>query len=755
MMDARPGPTRARQQRQFMTPDDLSGSIIAHRNDRMGARIISMLNAIRIARDYDLPWFCGWTTGGRTHEECRDPTFIFDEAFVAEHFFDQDVLSRVYADLIDLSTVQTDGDKGRAAFLAKAAKGKSYLSGNAMGIITLPWEDEATVAHALPECLDAFRYSPPVAGMIEEIDALFAGKTLTAFHIRRGDIIHDPITSNKLWPNKYIPREFYEIKLERVLEDPSAQVLIFSDTPEEVDRLKQVSDRVMGITDLFGTRDFTPGARDYLELFAMSRCKQIFGPPSSAYSQTAMTIGDCHLQDVQSSLTARDQARAMDLMTDRLEAKSDLFLNMGDVGQCLHFLIEHQQEKGNPNRAKRIIRDYMEDGLDKSFAYQLLCELSVAEGELAYCERVRELAYQRPVYVDESMALVNGYSALHQLETGDWDTARARLHSAVWFRPLEPLVHGALNLALSVDAITPRNFYPFDPYVSRQKRSVFPSGRKALADLNEITPAGLDPDRRLDFLPWDIVVRDWRMVMGKRLNRAFSNKSKIIKTHDMLERAFQKLAGTAALTSALGVLKRATGDMDGALDAQRAAVATDPDNALYRKRISDVLFETDHDKTAVFQLEKAAETAGAHPCYMAELAYRYWREKRRDEAREIHNLLARSDHQFVEIRLMTSDMLRRNEETLERALAEIEKAMDMAHGAQRLMSAKARLLMELDREDEAFALYQDIADWGLGTEHTFVEIYRQFSKRGKTDVARDLTNRSSFDFAVIRDMAEA
>ena len=59
-----------------MKQADLQSSIIAHRNDRMGARIISMLNAIRIARDYDIPWFCGWTTGGRTHEECRDPTYI-------------------------------------------------------------------------------------------------------------------------------------------------------------------------------------------------------------------------------------------------------------------------------------------------------------------------------------------------------------------------------------------------------------------------------------------------------------------------------------------------------------------------------------------------------------------------------------------------------------------------------------------------------------------------------------------------------
>jgi hypothetical protein len=36
---------------------------------------------------------------------------------------------------------------------------------------------------------------------------------------------------------------------------------------------------VQGFKDLLGDREFTTGARDFLELYAMSRCKQIYGPP--------------------------------------------------------------------------------------------------------------------------------------------------------------------------------------------------------------------------------------------------------------------------------------------------------------------------------------------------------------------------------------------------------------------------------------------------------------------------------------------
>lgn len=735
-----------------MTPADLNGSIIAHRNDRMGARIISMLNAIRIARDYDLPWFCGWTTGGRTHEECRDPTMIFDEGFVADRFFDTDVLAPIINDLVDLSTL---GDKAtKDNFAATIAKGRRYLAGNMMGVIALPWEDPETVARDVPKCIDAFQYSAPVAAMVEEIDQMFAGTRLTALHIRRGDIIHDQITSNKLWPNKYIPREFYEVHLDRLLEDPTTRVLVFSDTPQEVTRLKAKSDRVMGIDDLFGARDFTSGARDFLELFAMSRCKMIYGPPSSAFSQTATTIGGGQIEAVQDALTPADQARAMDLMTQRLEEKSDLFINMGDVGQCLHFLIEHQMAKGNPGRAKRIIRAYMDDGLDKSFAYQLLCELSAATGDLAYVERVRDIAYKRPVYVDESLATLNAYSGLHQLAEGDWDLARERLTTAAWFRPLEPMVHGALSLGLSAGAITPENFFPFDPEMTRRKGAVFPQGKKALADLNSVVPKGLDPEGRREFHPWDIVVRDWRIVMGKRLNRAFSNKSKIVKTHQMLERSFKKMEGTAALISALGVLRRGMGDLEDALNAQRAAIAKEPENPLYRKRVADVLFETKAHKTALFQLEKAHDLSGQHPCYAAELAQQLWWAKRRKEARALHDRLAASNHLFVEIRIMTADMLRRDSDRTKEALDQLNLGLAQAHGAQRLMTAKARLLMTLNRVDEAQAIYEDIVNWGLGTEHTFVDIYRQFARLDRPEVARDLTDRSPFDYALVREMAE-
>ena len=128
-----------------MKASDTKGSIVAHRNDGMGARVIAMLNAVRVAQDYCVPYFIGCTTHGRTREEVRDPSFIFHPDYIADQFFDVEIMSESYDDLIDLSTVDVH-NWDKAKFCKALSKGKSFLSDAAMSVTVLPWEDEADVA---------------------------------------------------------------------------------------------------------------------------------------------------------------------------------------------------------------------------------------------------------------------------------------------------------------------------------------------------------------------------------------------------------------------------------------------------------------------------------------------------------------------------------------------------------------------------------------------------------------------------------
>ena len=727
------------------------GTIVSHRNDGMGARLIAALNAIRIAKTYDLPWHICWTTHGMTRPELQNPSDLFSEPFVEQCLSDHDLMSEVQERATDLTTLASD--LTRDGFLNLARQGATFLSALPMGVVTLPWEDEEEIRLALPDCLNSFKFSSDVQAMMTRIDAAFEGAALSAFHIRRGDIIHHPVASNKLWPSKYAPREYYEVHLERLLEIPAARILVFSDTPEEVARLKKVDARVQSFDDLVGQAELTVSGRDFLELYAMSRCKRIYGPPSSAFSQTAALIGGGSVEAVDEALAPEDCIRAMEIMTDRLEAKSDLFLNFGDVGQSLHFMVCHLRGTGQIDRAKRIIEAYISDGLDKAYVYQLLNELTVLSGDLSGLQRARKLAYAKPAYVQEAVHLVNTYSGLGHLVEDRKNQAMKRILTANWVAPIEPLSMGVQNIALSGGVLGPDNFYPFDPRLKRRLSTFFPRRKSRLNDLNIVAGQYLGPDAEWMGYPWEIVTRDWQFLSGKRLNRAFSNNSKIRKARRTFEKDYHSLKDTPVFESTLGVFLRALGDTESAVELQRSARWAEPENALFRKRLSDTLYARQNPEMGLRQLRAAAELSPEHPCYQAELVYRLTQAGLRDEASQIIDQLFNKKHDYVEIHFFLSEILRRVPSTREKALASLERSLSPTHGSPRLMQAQGRLLMQLGRIDEAYAVYAKMVDWRLSTEITHVQIYRLFEDAGREDMARDLTQKSEFDFETVKSRA--
>ena len=66
--------------------DSRRGCLIAFRNDRLGARLISLVNAMRIGSTYDVPVQVHWPEARDVGRVFNDPTEIFDGCFVAEHF---------------------------------------------------------------------------------------------------------------------------------------------------------------------------------------------------------------------------------------------------------------------------------------------------------------------------------------------------------------------------------------------------------------------------------------------------------------------------------------------------------------------------------------------------------------------------------------------------------------------------------------------------------------------------------------------
>lgn len=729
-----------------ITDLDLTGSIIAHRNDRMGGRLIAMINAMRIADVLDLPFRVGWTTHGRTSPEIKTPEDIFADRFIADHFFGGDDLARIWADLRNLATVT---EPSADAVKTAAAKGASYLSEIAIGRLVLPWEEEEAVKAALPAYFKRITFSDAVAAAMANIDAGFQGLSLRAYHIRRGDIISDPITSEKLWPNKYIPREFYEIHIRDFLADGGDRCIVFSDTQAEIDRLKAIDDRIVSFDEIVPQGSLKPGQRDILELYSMSKCPMIFGPPESAFSQTAATIGGGTVFAVQESLPEASQAKAMDLMSDRMAKPAQYFLGDGDLGQNFPFLITHHTDNGQPQVARDIIQGLVDDGFTRSYAFSQLCRLSLECDGLRGIAQVRDAAHSRPLVTEAAMADVHAYSALAAYQAGDTPAARHHIHAAFWLSPLDPVVHGTLNLMLSAGWIDPVGMYPIDADLVRNKAKLFPPRNPLLDVFNQFgLPKG--QSGKLQFYPWDLAVRDWRFIHGKKLNRAFWHKGKMANEMGRLIKSSSKIAGSPQLHSAVSVYQRFMEDFDGALGEAVAAVAQAPDNALYAKRRADVLLERGDLDAGLKATEAAAEMSGHNPYYLAHLGVWYGRAQQQDAAYRTFLKLADLPLEAVELQLLTSEFLRRRPKTRDRAMDLIEGALAQAHGAHRVLLAKAKQLITLGRIEEADAIYRALARQKMAHDNTFVQMYRMLTKIGHEDRAISITAESQFDPAEIK-----
>ncbi|NDR55049.1 hypothetical protein [Aliiruegeria sabulilitoris] len=728
------------------------GQIVAHRNDRMGGRLISILNAIRISRDYDIPFVVAWVSHGRTAEELRNPTDIFTPEYVSRHFIDGDMSAADWAALDDLDATHL----GSAESLkAAATEGKGFLSQRSVGTTVLPWEDAEAVAERLAGCFDGIGFCDTIRRVSEQIDARLAGTHLSAYHIRRGDIISNPITSQKLWPNKYIPREFYEVHLTHQLEDPEAACLVFSDTRHEVERLKVAGgDRVMTFEELVGDEELLLGQRDFLELFAMSRCKQIFGPPHSAFSQTAATLGGGTVFSVQDALSSEGQAEAMELLISRMDAPEEHFLGDGDLGQCFPFLVDYLRGQGRAAQARDLLAAQVNRGFRKPYVFPLLSELCVDCGDLSSSRKVHKAAWGRPVTGDDALGNVASYAALAHLEAGEAQEAHRWAHVAWWMGPMDRLVPGVLGALLSAGWLNRAPSYPIDPRMISRKGSLFPGADERLSKLNDYAPPEGWMDAGTVSYPWEVALRDWRLVHGKRVGRGYWNHTRIRNGLVRLEKNHARLAGSPELESAAAVMLRELGQADEALARNRAALRAYPDEPIYLKREADILLEDGKLAAGLVRLEEATEAAERHPCYLAALGHWYGRAKRPEEMAQVYAEIATVEHDLIELQLMTAEVLRRREATREQALAQITRAVQLGHGAQRLQTAQARILAEMGQLERSAAIFRELARSGVAQATTFAHMYRLFDKAGELPVAEAVIAESPFPVAEIRELVE-
>lgn len=690
-----------------MTPDHktrLQGYILGFRNDRLGGRLNAILTAMRIARRYDAPLRVFWPVNEDTSIEMQTPEDLFDDAFIADCFLGKTEGLAGVRDGMEIGAVPAGMTED--AFRASIRGGRLYLSNSATEQLRLPFETVEVLAD-LPDLLHDMPFNPRVREMIGKIDAILGQTRFRSYHLRRGDIIDDAsLASHNLWPDKYIPRVIYEWHMKRELAEGEGMIVVFSDAQSEARAFAGLSPRVKSFADLIGDEVLTTLQRDFLELYTMSRSDCIYAPPSSAFSGMAAVIGNTCVVDIEADLAPEDRAAAMEELVDRLENRPGIFASQSDAGQNFPFVTDHLTASGQAKRAQSIILSHVEAGMDRAYVYPFLSERMLAEGNLDGIDRLLEVVGTRHCYRDEHWSQVFTHGALADLVRENTARAIRRYHVGQWFHPIGGLVSETFWYMVASGKLGPQDSYPYDPALFRKTMRTFKhEGNVSLGQLAGQLQGSGAPSLQY---PANIEVRDWRRLMGKKLNFSFSNRARIERQIEALGQQFRKDPEATACLSAKGVLFQAIDDAAAAERHLSEAVARTPANPLYLKRLAGHHVQAGAPDKAVGLLEQAVDLSGGQICYRVDLALACLDAGQKDRYAAEMATVARQETGLVELRFLVADFLRRDPGSLPDVPAYLDDLLTLAPGSQRILTLKAKAFEQMRRFDEALAILRGL-----------------------------------------------
>lgn len=695
-----------------------AGKIIAFRNDRLGGRINVILNAIRVAGDYDVPFAVVWPSHDNVSPELQNPQELFAPDFMADHFLDDVNITDLQHNTVQLSDL-TSADTPET-MRARMASGQGFMAYDALNPVFLPWEDRAEVAARLPAMMDRVGLQPMVRAAMAQIDAALANATLCAYHLRRGDIIEmESRASQTLWPSKYVPRVFYEEHIRaRLASDQRVKIVVFSDAPREIAAFRRMDPRIVGFDDLVGQMELTMIQRDFLEIYAMSRCSTVTAPSASAFSRVAVTIGNGTLQPLLNNLSDEARMAALKELSERLDKTPEAFAGPADLGQNFPFLCNYHRRQGTPEIAQRILRDHLDRGFDRAYIYDQLAELMFFNRDWEGIRHVVSVLRQRPVYMEEANSLTYALAAMTALEAGDLPAAREFAQITNWLTPIHPLTRVLTGLLYCYDLFDPALVHPVDPGLFQTRPIFLGYAHQVSMRLVPIASkmAGKDmPANTTRWLPFEMHIRDWQRLNGTKMPPAFSNQAKLARIVEFYRNAYRKQPDDPSVRAGLATLLRQSGQLDEAGTELEAALDAQPENPLFLKRLADLFLAWNEPTQALKVLEHACELSGGHICYRAELGLALYEAGRGDEAGTIFEQIAETDHRLIEVMLISADILRRRPRTRQRALEIAQQADALAHGSSRLIRLQAKILEQLGQTDEAEAMHARLTQWRRGS----------------------------------------
>ena len=744
------------------------GQLVAFRNDRLGARLLTMVNAMRIGADYDIPFAVYWPFAVDVTKVFNDPTELFESGFVARHFISKEEFVGLRPQALRIGdAVRRDADQLRS----DCAGGKHVLVDQAFGINVFEGEDEDAVSIRFAAAFGQVPFSAALGGPMASVDQALSGAT--AYHIRRGDLTEGVQAMNKPWPHKMVPDEFYERQMARVLGDDTPAIL-FSDDAETLRHYTSRFPKLRTIRDVLDTDGLTEAQRDLIELYAMSRCETIIAPQRSAFSSTAANLSGARKMDVTECLTPEDREAAQQALFERLRDRPGSFAGDGEIGQSLAHIGQWLEESGRLAEAADLFSTRIASGLNISFIYPQTMGYQHRVGDVdGVIDTARHMQSRYVVHIKDQAnaeilhgcahlrravqpAPVGGTAEAHQsaIEPEACATGLRHIVNGFWHAPTVPGARSVVPFLLENGLLNGGNFLPSTTLLRNLLPRRGPLKALFVDHPDLVSMPGMVIPRHvgsLDPLTWD-----WAPLIRSLSYQAVVRRGTVARINDAIGKLPDDPGTAVERQSLIALYQSFADDPVAAADRLQDLARRSPDDAMVHQRLSHALRLSRDFHAAADAAERAVELAPDWPAVRAWAGMSFIRVRRLDEA--IGHLRVAADLRIglPTIHAILAEALQRNGDYAD-ALAEIGVALELAPLEVDFNLRAARILDQNGRPEDAIGYLTPVVEAERAPAKLFILLVELLEKTGDAPMAAEmvrLAQRRSPDHPALADLAK-
>lgn len=714
-----------------------TGRLIAYRADRLGARLVSLMNAMRIAGEVGADFRCAWTRTTGVGEVFNDPAELFEPDFIARHFLAPADWRSARPHAV---TLRTGGAHSTGSIRATLSEGTDMIVGNAFGVIRLAGESDADVLSRFREQFHRIPFAAPVARSMATASAALQGHT--AYHIRRGDLTGDLKAMNKAWPHKMVPNEFYEAHMRERL-DAACGVVLFSDDSATIRHFQHAFPALKVTGDVIDVSGLTEAQRDLVELYAMGCCATIIAPERSAFSSTAADLFGAARQPIARALGDRLLNRAHEALLERVEKDPGSFPGDGEIGQCLVHLGDWLGRSGRWQDVARVFSGQVRRGLNISFVYPGTLTALHRSGDLPGVLEISALLPHRHIVHTRDRVDAGILHGWGHIRSGDRALGLRHIANGFWHGPTSGLARSAVPLMVELGWYDHRNFLPVTALQRAIQRRRGPV-KTLTADLPGIEQTeGIDlPDSmgRLETMIWD-----WAPLLRSASTKSAMQSGAIGRVIEVLRKARPNPEQAGEVASQIAFLQALSGKSRSALDQLETLGTECPDDWQVWQRLSHLCWRERAFERASDAASRALDCLGDSPALKAWAGMILVRRRKWDPALTVLREADTADIGFPGITALLAQAQSATDDK-ETALSTIRRARRFAPQDPRMAIFEARLLEQSGDLVTASRELEVLVDQQRATGKVFVQLVSILRQLGETARAAEVARIAEHRF---------